>query len=270
MDELERRLLYRLLDAPGLPSYRAQIRVGQLPDGVTLTFPEGTRVLGSLEHPAPPQPTRGGGMHRHDHTRIEVDFSQGAEDWLAAFTAHLDEQWQRRPLPGFSPGGFLPAEQLGDRQWYSAYHGQILALNVQSAGEGGQATLNLNGMSPEQLRHWDDHLRQSPAGLDLRVPSDVTVHPQGGGGSGDTMVYGAMLEGTVSAADLLAHFAQQLEAQTWRQVTSTQQGSLWSAQWVRDGHGLAFVTLEQVASGVQATLVLTGRTPQASGGELLI
>ena len=270
MDELERRLLYRLLDAPGLPSYRVQIRVGQLPEGVTLTFPEGTRVLGSLEHPAPPHPPGDWGVHQLDHTRIEVDSSQGAEDWLAAFTAHLDEQWQRRPLPGFHMGGFLPAEQLEDRQWYSAHQGQILALNVQGAGAGCQATLNLNGMSPEQLRHWDDHLRQSPAGLNLRVPPDVTVHPQGGGGSGDTMVYGALLEGDVPAAELLPHFAQQLQAQTWRQVTSTQQGSLWSAQWVRDGHGLAFVTLEQVASGVQATLVLTGRTLQASGSQMLV
>lgn len=270
MDELERRLLYRLLDAPGLPSYRAQIRVGQLPEGVTLTFPEGTRVLGSLEHPAPPHPPEDRGMHQLDHTRIELDSSQEAETWLANFTAHLDEQWQRRPLPGFHQGGFLPAEQFEDRQWYSALQGQILALNVQNTGEGCQATLNLNGMSPEQLRHWDDHLRQSPAGLGLRVPPDVTVHPQGGSGSGDTMVYGALLEGAVPAAELLAHFAQQFQAQTWRPVTSTQQGSLWSAQWVRDGHGLAFVTLEQVESGLQATLVLTGRRPQASGSELLI
>lgn len=261
MDELERKLLYRLLDVPGLPSYRIRIVVGQLPGDVVFTFPDGTRVLGSLEHPAPPQPT-GGGMHRQDHTRIELDAPQQATSWLAEFTAQLDNQWERHSMPGFHEGGFLPAEQLEDRQWYSAQRGQTLALNAQEVDDGCEVTLNLNGMSPKQMRHWQDHFQGQLAGPKLHVLPGVTVHPGGGSTSGDTTVHGALLEGAVPASELLAHFAQQLETQSWTAVTSTQQGSRWFAQWVRDGHGLVFITLEQLETGIQATLVLTGQRSQ--------
>lgn len=176
MDDLERRLLYRLLDVPSISPYRTQVLVGQLPGGVTFSFPAGTRVLGSLEHCGPPPPP-GGGMHLHDHTRIELEAPQRAEAWLAGFTAQLGEAWQRRPTPGFHHGGFLPAEQLEDRQWYAARQAQNLTLNVRESGEGCAVTLNLNTMTPEQIRHWDEHFRNEPPGPELRVPPGVTVYP---------------------------------------------------------------------------------------------
>lgn len=62
----------------------------------------------------------------------------------------------------------------------------------------------------------------------------------------------------------MGHFAQQLRAQHWQPVGEGQHGLLWSGQWVRQGRELAFLTLEQLDTGFQATLVLTGRQPRVS------
>lgn len=263
MEDLERKLLHRLLEVPGISGYRTQILVGQLPGDVTFSLPAGTRVLGSLERRVPPQ-LPSGGMNLQDHIQIELEAPQQAEVWLADFTARLDEHWQRRPVPGFHRGGFLPAEQLENRQWYSARQAQSLTLNVRAFGRGCEAALSLNGMTPEQARHWDNYFQDEPAGPELRVPPGMTVYPGGGGGGGGTMTYSSVLEGAVPPPDLMAHFAQQLKAQGWDPVSEGQQGTLWAGQWVRQDHELAFLNLKQLETGFQATLVLTGRQPHAS------
>ncbi|WP_293909649.1 hypothetical protein [Deinococcus sp.] len=267
MPDLEREFLYRLLtNNSGGSRVEEKLYVGELPPDFPIKLPENIRLIGANEQKAPPVPRGAQGMYIRDHTRVLLDSPLSVPEFISQLRVELAGEWERFEWPHMQRG-FLPAEAQDGLNLYSTR--LKLSLNVQAAevGEVTQVTLDLNAQDDdarERMRMHSDHY-QGMLVLNVRVPAGATLQPGGGGHGGNHWSSSATIECTLSAAELLDHFGQQLTAQGWLPLTRGESLEAAAACWTNSAGNLAFISLSKAGPTYQASIMTVGEPSGDSG-----
>lgn len=269
MTDLERELLYRLLDINyGAGTVKQKLYVGELPPDFPVALPEGSRVLGGQEQTFPKRPasTQGLSFQLSDHSRVLMDSALPVSAFIAQMRSQLTSEWEDADWPMMPHTGFLPTEAQDALSMYSPALEKM--LNVRAAEVSGvtQVTLDLNNQSRQEReqtrRHFDLHHQQLL--VPVRVPAGATVQPGGGGSSDNHASSDAFIESGLSADELLKYFGVQLLENNWQSLTHAQIGAVTAASWTNRQGGLVFISLETAEQGHSATMIATQSPGSAS------
>ena len=260
MADLEREFLYRLLNANSGGTSNGTLYVGELPPDFPVKLPEGSRVMGATAStPSPPLNNAYRTYRVYNHTRVLLDSPLSVPEFIGQLRIELAGEWEDSEQPRMQRG-FLPAEAQDGLNLYSTR--LKLSLNVQAAevGEVTQVTLDLNAQDDatrERMRMHFDHFRRMLI-LNVRLPAGATLQPGGGSHSGGHWSSGAVIECTLSAAELLDHFGQQLIIQGWLPLTRGEALKAIAACWTNSAGNLAFISLRGTGPSYQASIMTVG------------
>lgn len=242
---LERELLLRVVQ--GWREGTVVLQPGQLPPGLRLELPPGSRVLGTLRD--------------ENGAQVYLDLPNGS-DLTAALRAAGFEVLPPEPVGG--EGGFLssrPGELTGGL-WYRSEPSELLNAMLRTTGGQAQVILQLRAVSPQELEmQRAGHQFSLPPLPQLAPPAGVEVRPQGGGGSSDHRTQSAQMRGA-SPADLQAHYHAELQRQGYTLLTGAAAPAPggWWASLHSDAEGsLLSLTFREAGDGgvVQALMAVS-------------
>jgi hypothetical protein len=236
--------------------HRPQLLPGEMPDKlpVDLSFPEGSRIVGSIQWA--------------QQTSIIFDCSMTREEVLQFYEEQLLSQgWTKpeMPFPLGGVGGFT-------RNWPDTHTGisfcsgergpslNVRAFNSSDRTTSVHVTLNTDSeqspCSPRRRRQYGRMDPGLPAVLpEMRHPAGATQLGGGGSGGGPDNVHSeAWLKTDLDLHETLAYYSEQLARAGWAEASSGQNGpigwSTWdfsfeSEQW----HGMLTITERPWSTG---------------------
>uniref|UniRef100_A0A831X843 Uncharacterized protein n=1 Tax=Thermorudis peleae TaxID=1382356 RepID=A0A831X843_9BACT len=260
LGELAARLLSHL--GPDLRPLDVELLPGQAPGELPLELPlpPGARLLGSVAY-------RSDGALQQAIVLLDVDLSP--EDALSFYRRELPARgWSALP-PAPQPGGFVLSSMLTAQTFCQGERDSWLSVTAQPHSENRtevriQIDLSTAGPcsgAPGPAPYVSYAGERLPP---LTVPPGVRLYPGGSGGSDDHWFAHALAETDLSAAELEAHLAGQLERQGWERVATSSAGpvvcSAWRVAGEDDWQGI-LVVAEWPGRTLRSLLVTVERTP---------
>lgn len=244
LEELATRLLSPPYPGPaGVDAPPVRLLPGAVPEDlvVEVPFPPDSRLIGSVVRPtfvgSPVGPELG------ESVEIVLDVPATAAAVLAFYEEALAGAGLTQPLggPGGRPGGFLPSVGGGSQAFFCrSEQGPFVEVAAFARGERPtdvrvrvQDFAGPCGAPPRPVPAPPLPTDPLPP---LEPPASVTVLVGGSGGSSLSRSSGAVAETAMSAAELEAHYARQLEAAGWTRSAGGAEGPLaWSVWQVPGG-----------------------------------
>lgn len=196
----------------------ATFYVGELPPGLinVLFLPPGGEIVGSVV--------------RSHRASVLVDFEMASDQVLARLEQSYESADWAREDRGRAEGGFIPHSE----QDYLSYCRGPDWVSFHPTSDGDRTRLRI-GVSKRGHRTCAfSVLREAVDGADfpvLQAPPDTPVADLGGGGSSDNQEVRARIKTDLSTAGLIAHYAQQVEADGWQPEAGCSDGPLGIALW---------------------------------------
>ena len=219
------RFVKRCLTYPGSPYGEPEILVGELPGNlpVDVPVPRGAEVIGSI-------------VHSDKYTMVEImlDVPQEPDEVLAFYRDRLTEKgWQEMKQP--SPSGFVSPMVLSYTN-FCLEEKFSLNIRVYPTEEGKLTDVRLNvNDNPQFCNIYTDEpptpsSRPGDVLPALLAPDNAIQMSGGGGGGGDQRYSQAMLETSLSIAELHTHYRTQLIEAGWKLEEEGGNGTVaWSA-----------------------------------------
>lgn len=256
--ELAERLLSPPVPLPTGEVPRVRLLPGALPAELPfeLPLPPGSRLIGSTVGPSfagGPEPVPSGlGI-----TAV-LDAPGTAADIFGFYRSALGGRgWFEPafgPFDGRPPGGFLPSFPITSSSAFcSSPRGPWLFVAVRSQASGpSDVRIHVETGTPGPCGGPPGPGRPpspEPPGFELlpplTAPPGVQVAPRGSGGGDDFVESRAIAVTDMRAADLEAHYAQQLAAAGWTRLAGSVEGpvawSVWAVPGEGNWHGFLFV-----------------------------
>jgi hypothetical protein len=260
LEELAVRLLSHL--GPDLRPLGVELLPGQVPGELPLELPlpPGARLLGSAAY-------RSDGALRQAVVILDIELS--SEDALSFYRRELPARgWN--PLPRIrQPGGFVLGTVLASDTFCGGERDSWLSVTAQPQSEnrtGVRIHIDLSTAgpcsgAPEPAPYVSHAGERLPP---LTLPPGVRLYPGGSGGSDDHWFAHALAETELSAAELEAHLAGQLERHGWECVATSSAGpvvcSAWHVAGEDDWQGI-LVVAEWPGRTLRSLLVTVERSP---------
>lgn len=240
-----RELAERLIGAryPFLPqaAQRARLFPGELPDSLALDLPlpPNSQLIGSASEPASPSP---GAPPSGEHINIVVDAPGTADELLGFYERELVARgWFVAPTEVFRPGGFDAMQRPPSRTFCRSPRGPSLSVRVLPLAETNDIRIQIDTASPGPCANPAGARMGMPVGGQmlpaLTAPAGVYMETLSGGGSQSRWSSNATAETDMPAAELEAHFAQQLAAAGWTRRDGGLTGPLAWSIWTSPGDG---------------------------------
>lgn len=193
--------------------------IGRLPNpGIAPLIPPGARILGGM--------TRGGRRGGGENSTTILEVRETPDSILNVIEVTLERLgWRRPPMTmgrGRGEGGFVSRETMvGPRHAMSfAFCSDSSYITVSATPAGQLSFVRLVTSSDAPMMCDERRGRMMPQAV-VELPTLVpppgasTVGGHGSGGSDDSAESAVELSSRLSAADMVAHFAMQLEQQGW-------------------------------------------------------
>lgn len=196
----------------------ANFYVGELPtDLIDIVYlPPGGEVVGSVV--------------RSYHANILVDFEMASDQVLARLEQSYESAGWTNVDRGEGRGGFIPHTEQ-DRLSYCRGPDWV---NFRPVSDGDLTRLVVRVSQQDYDSCAYSVMGEAVDGTDfpvLQAPPDTPIAGMGGGGSGNDREVRARIKTDLSTAGLIAHYAQQVEADGWQPEAGCADGPLGIALW---------------------------------------
>lgn len=265
MEQIE-ELAVRLLSYQWLagPSPTVQLLAGQVPSDLPLELPQppDARLLGSATYRRDGRPSQ---------VVVVLDTGASPEETIDFYRREMPVRgWSPAPL-GWAPGGgFVPATVLATAAFCRSQAGPWLSVSARPQEVGPTAVrIEIDLLTPGPCREPAGRIPDAGDRVPpLTVPPGVRLYPDGGGGSDHDWSSNALAETELSAADLEAHFARQLETRGWERLAEGAgrpvAWSLWRLPGEEDWQGILTVAewpgrnLRSLSIRIQSSAMVEG------------